>query len=38
MPATVIRDMMGRFIKPIKEEGFNEIWHINAEGTINKEV
>ena len=38
VPATVIRDMVGRFIKPIKEEGFNEIWHINAEGTINKEV
>lgn len=34
VPMTVIRDMNGRFIYPIIQEGFDEIWHINAEGHI----
>lgn len=34
VPMTVIRDMNGRFIHPIIQEGFDEVWHINAEGHI----
>lgn len=38
VPETVIRNMYQRFDKPSLKEGFDEIWHIDAEGAITKEV
>lgn len=38
VPATVIRDMNGRFIKPILEEGFNTIIHIDKDGNERRET
>lgn len=38
VPMTVIRDMNGRFIPPILEEGFNEVWHIDANNNLVKET
>lgn len=37
VPMTVIRDMNGRFIPPILEEGFNAIIHINENGEERRE-
>ena len=37
VPESVIRNMHSRFEKPSFGEGFNEIWHIDAEGKIRKE-
>ena len=38
VPMTVIRDMNGRFIRPILEEGFNEVWHLDANNNLVKEI
>ena len=38
VPATVIRDMNGRFIKPILEEGFDTIIHIDKDGNERRET
>lgn len=37
VPMTVIRDMNGRFIPPILEEGFNTVIHINELGEERRE-
>ena len=38
VPEHVIYNMKDSFIIPTLEEGFDEIWHVDAEGTIRKEV
>ena len=38
VPETVIYNMYHRYDIPSLKEGFDEIWHINAEGVITKEV
>ena len=38
VPATVIRDMNGRFIHPILAEGFNTIIHIDKNGKERRET
>ena len=38
VPETVIYNMYNRFEKPTLKVGFDEIWHVDAEGNITKEV
>lgn len=38
VPESVIRNMHRQYIKPTLGEGFDEIWHIDEEGNIRKEV
>ena len=38
VPESVILNMSAQFKTPRISEGFDEIWHIDAEGTITKEV
>ena len=38
VPESVIRNMAASYKIPSLYEGFDEIWHINAEGEIEKEV
>ena len=38
VPESVIRNMYNRYTIPTLKEGFNEIWHIDANGAIRKEV
>jgi predicted kinase len=38
VPETVIYNMYHRYEKPTLQEGFDEIWHVDAEGIITKEV
>jgi predicted kinase len=38
VPDSVIRNMSAQYVIPTLKEGFDEIWHVNAEGKIVKEV
>lgn len=38
VPETVIHNMYRTFEKPTLKEGFDEVWHVDAEGVITKEV
>ena len=38
VPESAIRNMYNSYEIPSLNEGFDEIWHIDAEGTITKEV
>ena len=38
VPESVIKNMAAQYKIPALYEGFDEIWHIDAEGTITKEV
>jgi predicted kinase len=38
VPESAIRRMRHQFIPPILEEGFNEIWRIDKDGNIKKEI
>lgn len=38
VPESAIRNMYSRYEKPTLKEGFDEIWHINADGVVTKET
>ena len=38
VPETVIRRMYGQYVRPTLEEGFYEVWHINDQNILVKEV
>lgn len=38
VPERVIRNMYDSFVIPTLDEGFDEIWHVDASGNITKEV
>ncbi len=38
VPDSVIYNMYSRYEKPALKEGFDEVWHISAEGVVVKEV
>lgn len=38
VPESAIRNMYNCYQKPTLKEGFDEIWHVDAEGAITKEV
>lgn len=38
VPESVIYNMKDNFVIPTLKEGFDEIWHVDAEGVIRKEV
>ena len=38
VPETVIYNMAARYIVPTLKEGFDEVWHVDAEGNVRKET